>query len=107
MSALRPAKIDTETMQRYPRIGINPGHDKILAELYLVSRRLPMWHKVQQDLTPKNRFVQRRMKSDRDGILKRLRSKVRTQIGRDPNSNQIVVNDTSLTVPPHQRVWME
>lgn len=59
-----------------------------------MSKKLPIWKKVHDGVNPAEEVLRKRMKTDRDGILKRLRSRIRARVTRDPKTNQLVPVET-------------
>ncbi|XP_063706513.1 putative ammonium transporter 2 [Culicoides brevitarsis] len=80
LSALAPADLHLEQYANIPKVGFNPGHEGILGELYTVSKKLQVWVDVAKNTSPTKQTLKQRMKSDRNGILKRLRTGVRKKI---------------------------
>lgn len=79
-----------------------------------MSKKLPIWKDFQKDPNATEEVVKKRMKTDRDGVLKRLRSRARAQIRRDPKTNQLVPivpgNNAALKTevePPPQHAWID
>lgn len=100
ISALAPADLHLEQYLKVPKVGYNPGHEGILGELYTVSnaitqsfreasshgvklqvsKKLQVWGDVARQVSPSKFTLKQRMKADREGILKRLRTGMRKKV---------------------------